>query len=73
MKKREDLNLFDEIVNQRTGSHYIRLDNKEVLEKNLKFLRDNRVFEEYGMTYTMRELEDNILLIIHHSFLKKRY
>lgn len=59
------LNLKEEIINQRVGSHRLRLEDKEKLEAQLKKLRDNNLLEEKEMAYTYTIEDEYILLILY--------
>lgn len=59
------IDISEEIKNKRSGSHYIKLEDKELLKEQLKILKQENVFNKYQMSYTYTELEDCILLIIH--------
>lgn len=63
----KNVDILQEIINQRSGSHYIRLEDKELLNEELKILHDDLIFDKYKMSYVYRELEDSILLVIHKS------
>lgn len=63
----KSVDILQEIINQRSGSHYIRLEDKELLNEELKILHDDLIFDKYKMSYVYRELEDSILLVIHKS------
>lgn len=63
----KSVDILQEIINQRSGSHYIRLEEKELLNEELKILHDDLIFDKYKMSYVYRELEDSILLVIHKS------
>lgn len=59
------LNLKEEVINKRTGSHRIRLEDREKLEEQLKKLRDNNLLDENDMTYTYTIEDEYILLILY--------
>lgn len=63
----KSVDILQEIINQRSGSHYIRLEDKELFNEELKILHDDLIFDKYKMSYVYRELEDSILLVIHKS------
>lgn len=63
----KSVDILQEIINQRSGSHYIRLEDKELLNEELKILHDDLIFDKYKMSYVYRELGDSILLVIHKS------
>lgn len=54
----KSVDILQEIINQRSGSHYIRLEDKELLNEELKILHDDLIFDKYKMSYVYRELED---------------
>lgn len=58
----KSVDILQEIINQRSGSHYIRLEDKELLNEELKILHDDLIFDKYKMSYVYRELE---LSLIH--------
>ncbi len=63
-----NVNILSEIINQRTGGYYIKLEDKKVLNKILKRYHKKNIFDKYKMSYVYQELEDSILLIIHKDF-----
>lgn len=56
------LNLEEEIINKRSGVHYIRLDQEEKLKEKLKEMRKNGLFEKYDMSYVIMTEYNHILL-----------
>lgn len=63
-----NVNILSEIINQRTGGYYIKLEDKKVLNKILKRYHKKNIFDKYKMSYVYQELDDSILLIIHKDF-----
>lgn len=61
----KNIDILQEVTQQRSGSHYIKLEDKELLKKQIKVLSKENIFNKYKMSYVYRELEDSILLIIH--------
>lgn len=61
----KSIDILEEIKNQRSGSHYIKLEDKELLLKQLKILRDENILNQYKMTYVYKELDDCIVLVLH--------
>ena len=59
------LDIREEVINGRTGHHYISLEDREVLEAQLKELKDNNLLEKNNITYTLKIDTDYILLILH--------
>lgn len=62
------IDLSEEIKNRRNGSHHISLKDKEILKEQIKILKRKDIFNKYRMSYTYRELEGYILLLIYKSF-----
>lgn len=62
------IDIKQEVINNRSGVHHIRKDNKRTLKNRLKELREEDLFNKHDMSYTWRETEDYILLLIHKSF-----
>lgn len=59
------LNLKEEVINKRTGSHRIRLEDREKLEEQLKKLRDNNLLYENDMSYTYTIEDEYISFILY--------
>lgn len=64
----KSIDILEEIKSQRSGSHYIRLSDKELLIKQLKKLKEENILNKYKMTYVYKELDNCILLMIHKQF-----
>lgn len=64
----KSVDILEEIKSQRSGSHYIRLSDKELLINQLKKLKEENILNKYKMTYVYKELDNCILLMLHKSF-----
>lgn len=62
------IDILKEVKSKRSAAHYIKLENKELLLKQLKILSEENILNQYKMTYAYRELEDCILLILYKQF-----
>lgn len=65
---REMINIEDEIINKRIGSHYIKLSEEENLKYTLKRLKEDDLFNVFKISYTYVVKEEYILLILHRQF-----
>lgn len=65
---REMINIEDEIINKRIGSHYIKLSEEENLKYILKRLKEDDLFNVFEISYTYVVKEEYILLILHRQF-----
>lgn len=63
-----NVNILSEIINQRTGGHYIKLEDKKALNKTLKRYHRKNIFDKYKMSYIYKELENSILLVLYKNF-----
>jgi len=63
------LDLEEEIINERTGIHYIQLDQEEKLKEKLKEISKKGLFERHDMSYVIMIEENHISLGIHKSTL----
>lgn len=62
------INIEDEIINKRIGSHYIKLSEEENLKYTLKRLKEDDLFNVFKISYTYVVKEEYILLILHRQF-----
>lgn len=63
----KNINILEEIKNQRAGGYYIRLEDKKALDKLLKRYHKKNIFDKYKMSYVYQELDNSILLVIHKA------
>lgn len=63
----ENLNIKDEIINKRGGSHFIKKEEQKLLNKLLDNLHVEGLFDKYNMTYTYTVHEDYIVLILYRQ------
>lgn len=66
--ERETIDIEEEIINKRVGSHYIKLSEEGNLKYILNRLREDDLFNKYKMNYTYVVREEYILLVLHRQF-----
>lgn len=65
----QNVNLLEEIERGISGTHRIRLEDKEKLKHQLNELRKNNIFSKNKMSYVYTETETNVLLILHNEII----
>lgn len=62
------IDIEHEIINKKSGSHYINLNDREKLDNILNELHKKDLFNKYDMSYTYTVHDDYIVLVLYKIF-----
>nr|DAE48200.1 MAG TPA: hypothetical protein [Caudoviricetes sp.] len=62
------INIENEIIDKKSGAHYINVTDKENLDSELNRLHNKGIFDKYKMSYVYVVSGKHITLVLHKAF-----
>lgn len=62
------INIENEIIDKKSGAHYINITDKENLDSELNRLHNKGIFDKYKMSYVYVVHDKHITLVLHKAF-----